>query len=281
MIKIKNLLLSLAILLIVILNVGCSYTFKNDYNIGNSGQYNQTVTNLTPINVNSQTDRSEMVEKYLEAAATVLILDELDNVVSMGSGIAIYAGGYIATNWHVINNIIYYPDRYSIYTEILVDGEYEAFEAKLLWSNENFDLAVIRCSYFNMPFVKMKDRWINSIEPLRIAEEVWTVGTPYDLSLRGTYSTGTISSTEFRFSVSNYRVYEYLIQHSSSISNGSSGSGMFDKNGNLLGLNTLGITSSYPTAANDLYFLTPIYPLTNIISQIVALNEDGIDATNY
>ncbi|MDD4686275.1 MAG: hypothetical protein PHI76_03235, partial [Clostridia bacterium] len=74
MIKIKNLLLSLAILLIVILNVGCSYTFKNDYNIGNSGQYNQTVTNLTPINVNSQTDRSEMVEKYLEAAATVLIL---------------------------------------------------------------------------------------------------------------------------------------------------------------------------------------------------------------
>lgn len=279
--KIKNLLLSLVILLIVTLNVGCSFIFTTNYNINGSEHYNQTVTHLTPINVNAQTDRSEMVEKYLEATATVKIINESGIMVSMGSGIAIYAGGYIATNWHVINNVIYYPTRYFVETEILVNGEYETFEAKVLWANESFDLAVIRCNYYNIPFVKMKDRWINSNEPLRIAEEIWTLGTPFDESLRGAYSTGTISSSEYRFSVANNRVYEYLIQHSSSISNGSSGSGMFDKDGNLLGLNTLGVPSSSSASANDLYFSTPIYPLINIIAQIAALDEDGIASTNY
>lgn len=169
--KIKNLLLSLVILLIVTLNVGCSFIFTTNYNINGSEHYNQTVTHLTPINVNAQTDRSEMVEKYLEATATVKIINESGIMVSMGSGIAIYASGYIATNWHVINNVIYYPTRYFVETEILVNGEYETFEAKVLWANESFDLAVIRCNYYNIPFVKMKDRWINSNEPLRIAEE--------------------------------------------------------------------------------------------------------------
>lgn len=277
----KNSIVGLIIALTIALGFGCEL---NTHNGGNhSHQYdNQTITHINAIDVDAQTNRSEMVEQYMQATATVFVSDS--STASMGSGIAIYAGGYIATNYHVIANAID-NENATIQIEILVeeDGEleYAEFSTDLIWYNDIFDLAIIRSEYHNIPYVKMADRWIDSDNPLRIAEEIWTLGTPYDASLRNTYSTGTISNSpavDMRYSVASGRVYESLIQHSSAISPGSSGSGLFDANGNLLGLNTLGVTSS---GASCLFFATPIYPLINIISEIVELNEDDDDETNY
>ncbi|MDD3397372.1 MAG: serine protease [Clostridia bacterium] len=269
----KKGIIGLIIALTISLSFGCQY---NDSNTGDddSHQYdNQTVTYIDAIDVNEETNRSDMVEQYMQATATVYVN------TSMGSGIAVHAGGYIATNYHCIADAIDNPDT-TIEIEILVENEYAIFSAELLWYNITFDLAIIRSEYYNIPYVKMADRWIDSATPLRIAEEIWTLGTPYDPSLRNTYSTGTISNSSIdkRNSISSGRVYESLIQHSSAISPGSSGSGLFDADGNLLGLNTLGVISS---GAESLFFSTPIYPIIYIIPQIAQLNEDDDISTNY
>lgn len=237
----------------------------------------------TPIKVNTQIDRPYMVELYLGATVTVLAYG---NGNSMGSGIAIHSGGYIATNYHVINNAVEGTNENSyIKVEMVNAGELKQYDASILWYNEDFDLAVIRSDYHEMPYVKMKDRWIDSNDSLRYAEEIWTLGTPIDRSLYGTYSEGCISCAKPNLprntQESQGNFYEHLIQHTASISNGNSGGGLFDAEGNLVGLNTLSVVSSSSSTANDLYFATPIYPLINIISQIVELEEDGDPLTNY
>jgi len=271
------LVLTLTILFNIVSQADASYLSPN-----NSQTFDNTITNVQAIELTSETTRSAMVEEYLEAVATIIIYEnETDTAVSMGSGVAVYSGGYIATNWHVISNVDLYPTDYYIKIEVIYNGELTIFNADLLWSSDIVDLAVIRSEYHNIPYVTMEDRWINSDNRLRIAEEIWTLGTPYDMSLFGTYSEGYISSNLERLSSSDGRLYESMIQHSSAISNGSSGSGLFDANGSLLGLNTLGVPSTSTTSANDLYFSTPIYPIINIIDDIASLEEDNDPETNY
>lgn len=277
--KIKNAVF-LFIALIATFNFGCQFNNPNiEDNNNNSHQYdNQTVTHTTAINITDPTDRSEMVEQYLEATATIYV--ETPSTSNMGSGIAVYAGGYIATNYHVILNAIDNSNS-TIEVEILIDGEYQVHPADLLWYNDVFDMAILRSAYYNIPYVKMLDRWIYGDNLLRIAEDVWTLGTPFYNSLCNSYSFGAISNnaaTDKRNSTASGRLYEHLIQHSAPISPGSSGSGLFDKSGNLVGLNALGVSE---IGASNLFFAVPIYPLINVISQVAELNEDDDDSTNY
>lgn len=279
--RIKSSLLVIMVALVVILNFSCEINIANNANNGNNNnahQYdNQEVTYVTAIEMDEPIDRSTMVEQYMEATATIYV--ETSSTMSRGSGIAVWAGGYIATNYHVIENAV--DNAGTIEVEILIDNEYQFHSADLLWYNETFDLAVVRSAYYNIPYVKMLDRWIYSDNPLRIAEDIWSLSTPYYESLTNTYSKGTVSNkctTDKRISIAGGRLYEDLIQHDVAISPGSSGSGVFDKNGNLVGLNTLGITD---VSAERLFFAVPIYPLINVIPHIVELNEDDDDSTAY
>jgi len=263
------------LIFVIVFSVGCGTDDSN------TQTFNNVISYTEPITVDTEADFSNMVEDYAQASVTVIILSEENEQVSMGSGIAVYAGGYIATNWHVISAVESLTETYFIKIQILQDGEFVLYDGKLLWSNINFDLAVVRCEFHNIPYVTMADRWIDTTNPLRIAEYVWTIGSPVDNSLAGTFTDGKISSNMERNSVSSGRIYESLIQHTANISNGSSGSGLFDKAGNLVALNTLGITSTTTTAANSLYFSTPIYPIYKVISKIVQYEQDDNDDTNY
>lgn len=281
--KIKSVALVLLVVLVATFSFGCEINIANNGNSGNNGnntnQYdNQEVTHITAIEIDDPIDRSTMVEQYMEATATVYV--KTSSTTSRGSGIAVYAGGYIATNYHVIANAVDNAEC-TIEVEILIDEEYQFHSADLLWYNETFDLAVVRSAYYNIPYVKMLDRWVYSDNPLRIAEDIWSLSTPYYESLTNTYSEGTVSNncaTDKRISVAGGRLYEDLIQHSVAISPGSSGSGVFDKNGNLIGLNALGVAE---VGAASLFFAVPIYPLINVIPNIVELNEDEDDSTAY
>lgn len=290
-----NLLLSIAICAVVVFVLVFTLTFSPQNQVlGNPTNYVETpqiVTGTIDVSSNEMSQKTpsyEMVEAYQYAAVSVIIRTSGGAQASMGSGIAVYNGGYIATNWHVISSVESNPSEYSVNVivyEGLGNGEgiFTEYPAKLLWSNINFDLAIVKCEKTDLPYVKMSNRWINlenNQNRLRISEEIWTLGSPYDSSLQGTFTKGTISSECERVSSSSNRIYESLIQHDASISNGSSGSGLFDMNGNLIGLNTLGVTSS-SSAANDIYFATPIYPIINIISKIATLEEDGNAQTNY
>lgn len=276
--------------LIAILAVGTIFGINNKNNNNNfDGTFNPTtslssppaITGTIDVDLTEVNGFANMVDKYQEAAVTVSVKTKNTNSrASCGSGIAIYSDGYIATNWHVIAVLANSPLNYHLEVTTFKDGEFNNIPARLIWYNIQFDLAIVCCDQ-NIPYVAMSDRWIDSDNKLMITEEVWALSTPYDPSLQGTFSKGHISSTVNRVSTSGNRVYENMIQHSCDISNGSSGSGLFDMQGKLVGLNTLGITASGGVAANAIYFATPIYPLIIVINKIVALDQDGNDATVY
>lgn len=273
---------------VMIFSFGCSPTGDGEGGPNsdpNSNNFNGNTSYTTPIDIQSGDSRADIVEDYMHAIASIYYettaTDGKKSQSFNGSGVAVYAGGYIATNWHVISEVVYYPNKYNLKVEIWDGEEFEMHDAQLLWENINFDLAILKCEYANIPYVEMADRWIDTDDRIRAAEEVWTLGSPYSESLFGTYSSGYVSSPLERVSIASDRVYESLIQHSANISNGSSGSGLFDSAGKLIGLNTLGINSTSAKAANGLFFATPIFPIINIIGEISTLAEDNDPHTKY
>ena len=115
--------------------------------------------------------------------------------------------------------------------------------------------------------MEISDRLIESSNPLQLLEPVIAIGTPLDYSLQNSCTYGYISGLN-RYTTSDGDVYEQLIQHTASISNGNSGGPLFDMYGNLIGLNTLGSIDG-----NDIYFAVPVYAAQVILDKVVKLNE--------
>ena len=236
-------------------------------------------------NFSSTTTRTEMAETMLGAFATITVIRTADDYrTSMGSGIAINANGYLITNYHVIYSEALNPDKYYLNLEMMVGTEFKTnIEAELLWYNASLDIAILKSAQNFNSYATLSDRWINTNNPLKIAEEIWTLGTPYEQGLWGTYSQGTISSNLYRVGTtgvgeSTY-VHNYLIQHSAPISSGNSGGPLFDSAGNLIGLNTCGYSSSSSKTANALFFAVPIYPVTIALNKVISAYNNGTKYT--
>ena len=240
---------------------GCTLFSCNDGKI---------VTHTEPLSLTTGASPTEIVEEYIDATITIFVFDASGDSVSLGSGVAVHSGGYIATNYHVISAVV---NNSSYYLKVYLNNGEQGYDADVLWYNANLDVAIIRSEYYNIPFVEMEDRWISTSNPLRVLEQVVAIGTPIDYSLQNTASIGYISSTQKRYSTSDSRIYEDLIQHTAPISNGNSGGPLFDMNGKLIALNTLGMKDKDGTngyQANSLYFSVPIYPIIKVIDRVVA-----------
>lgn len=241
---------------------------------------NQSLEFTSPLQiVKTQTDITEtitptdIVNSNIEAVVTIFVTSSSGEQISFGSGVAVHSGGYIATNYHVISLAISSP-FYSL--EVYHNNSKVSHNAEILWSNINLDVAIIKCSCGDMPFVEMVDRFVyasqnNKLQPL---EEVVAIGTPVDLSLQNTATFGYVSSSSGRISYADTGVvYETLIQHTAPINHGNSGGPLFDMTGKLIGLNTLGNDD-----ANSLFFAVPIYPVIKVIDKVVLAYENN---TNY
>ena len=237
--------------------------------------YSTTPTGNPPASFSSTATLTEKAQTLEKAMATVKIVSTSSNsVIGIGSGVAIADEGYLVTNYHVIHYIEDSPSSYNIKLDMLVNGEltYD-IPAELLWSNASLDVAILKSSQTFEVYANMANRSIDSTNPLKIAEQVWTLGTPFETNLFGTFSLGTISSSRARADITSvndsYYVHNYLIQHNAPIGSGSSGGGLFDMQGNLVGLNTCGKTSTSTNQANHLYFAIPIYPVTVVLDKVI------------
>ena len=244
---------------------------------------NNTLTGQQPQTFPANATRSDMAEAYLGAIATVNVEKTKTGApVGFGSGVAVADGGYLVTNFHVIYYVITNPETYSLNLTMQIDGVLtEDIGAELLWYNANLDIAVLKSAQNFDCYAPMADRWINPTQgqKLRIAEEIWTLGTPFKKEYFGSYSEGTVSSADMRLCTTNvggtYFTHSNLIQHTAPISSGNSGGPLFDNSGKLIGLNTCGCTDSNTAEANSLFFAVPIYPITIVLDKIIAADQDA------
>ncbi len=170
---------------------------------------------------------------------------------SVGSGVCVASGGYILTNSHVILN----PNNILLH---LLNKE--TVKAKLIYDDSASDLAILKTSY-SIPFLPLA-----TVDDLSVGEEVLAVGTPLSLLLKHTFTKGILSAINRTLSVGSLSGDSYmhnLIQHDASINPGNSGGPLINKNGEVIGINTLKISSS-----EGLGFAIPVKNFRNLLGSL-------------
>ncbi|MFW5838565.1 MAG: S1C family serine protease [Bacillota bacterium] len=134
---------------------------------------------------------------------------------------------YVLTNNHVISD----DDQGTPQYEIYLTGEDESKEAELVFSDEAYDLAVLRFTYDDaLPLINIYTRLE---DPPTFNEFLLAVGSPSRVDAIVTYGefVQMMEITEVDFDV---------IYHTALIYKGNSGGALVDLDGNLLGINTWG-----------------------------------------
>ena len=136
-----------------------------------------------------------------------------------GSGVIMTSDGYIITNQHVVEGAS------TITVTLSDDTEYPA---TLVGSDSVNDIAVIKIEAEGLTPAVM-----GNSDNLVVGQSVIAVGNPMGV-LGGTVTNGIISALNRDVTVNNQKMT--LIQTNAAISPGNSGGGLFDANGQLIGI---------------------------------------------
>ncbi|MBU5442771.1 S1C family serine protease [Paenibacillus sp. MSJ-34] len=148
--------------------------------------------------------------------------------VGIGSGFIFDKSGYILTNQHVIGN----ADS----IKVTLQDYKEPFTAKLLGSNFDLDLAVLKIEGDkDFPSVNLGDS-----DQIQVGDWVVAIGNP--LGFDHTVTAGVLSAKDRKISIPDQearknRNYKNLLQTDASINPGNSGGPLLNTNGEVIGMN--------------------------------------------
>ncbi len=159
-----------------------------------------------------------IVLKQQKSVVTILINDKKGNQVASGSGFIIDSSGLVATNYHVLSQLLEGDNTILVKTE---NGGFYLTDSLYSYDGEN-DLAILRITGKDLPAVKLASGY----KPKQ-GESITVIGSP--LGLETTITDGIVSSI---------RGNDGLIQMTAPISPGSSGSPVFNSKGAVIGIAT-------------------------------------------
>ncbi|HCB46807.1 MAG TPA: serine protease, partial [Algoriphagus sp.] len=185
--------------------------------------------------------------------------------VSTGSGVIISQDGYIVTNNHVIDRA----------ETIEVVHKKRTYQARLVGTDKNTDIAVLKIEGENLPAIKR-----GSSRNLKIGEWVIAVGNPFNLT--STVTAGIVSAKERQINILGGDFpLESFIQTDAPINPGNSGGALVNVEGELVGINTaiLSRTGSYTGYG----FAVPVDIAMKVANDLIQYGEvqkaiPGIDA---
>ncbi len=149
-------------------------------------------------------------------------------VRGLGSGYIISSDGYILTNDHVAGN----ATKISV---TLTTGE--TVSAKLIGSDPNTDVALIKIDKGNLPYLPL-----GNSDDVIIGEWVIALGNPFglfEINDQPTVTVGVVSATKMKVAADNRRAYKDMIQTDASINSGNSGGPLVNVDGEVIGMNTI------------------------------------------
>ena len=175
-----------------------------------------------------------------------------------GSGVIISDNGYIVTNNHVIEG------AQSIQVTTFDGTQYDAH---LVGTDPKSDIAVLKINADNLTAATIGDS-----SQLQAGDTAVVIGNPLG-TLGGTVTDGIISSPSREMVINNESME--LIQTNAQINSGNSGGGLFDGNGNLIGVvnaKDSGTTSSGATI-EGLGFAIPVNTAMDVAQQLIQNGE--------
>ena len=174
---------------------------------------------------------------------------------SSGTGIIMSSDGYVITNHHVITG--------ALVISVLTNDNQE-FEAALVGSDEMSDLAVLKIDARGLQAAEFGDS-----SKLRVGDSVVAIGDPLGVQLRGTMTNGIISAINRDLTVGDRTMT--LIQTNAALNNGNSGGPLINCYGQVIGINTVKMSSYYSASATveGLGFAIPISVAKPIIDELI------------
>ena len=169
-----------------------------------------------------------------------------------GSGVIISSDGYILTCAHVVSGA-------SNITVSIGDKDYPA---TLVGEDTTSDIAVVK-----VDATGLTPATVGNSDSLKVGESVMAVGNPLG-ELGGTVTSGIVSALNRSVSIQSSSSVNTmsLIQMDASVSPGNSGGGLFNMNGELIGI--VNAKSSY-SEAEGIGFAIPISDVQTIITDIM------------
>ena len=186
-----------------------------------------------------------------------------------GSGIIISEDGYILTNNHVVSSSSSSSSSESYYqvseatkvTVTLFNDETE-YEAKIVGTDEQTDLAVIKIEKTDLPKAEFADS-----DSIKVGEFAMAVGNP--LGMQSSITCGVVSAVNREVTDSDGKTYT-LIQTDAAINSGNSGGALVNSEGKVIGVNTLKLTGD---GVEGMGFAIPINSTTDVTSQLIQYSK--------
>jgi serine protease DegS len=199
------------------------------------------------------------ITKVAPAVVSLYARNSADNLpTSQGSGVIVEANGIVLTNFHLLENL-------DLITVVLSDGR--SYAAKLIGSDQETDLAVVKIETQNLPFLRLDEA-----DPLRVGDVVLAIGNPFGVGQ--TVTQGIVSATRRR--VAGGSVWQNFIQIDAAINPGNSGGALINPYGQLVGVNTAVFRGD--SGAVGIGFSIPADLLAQVVPQII---ENGSVARGW
>ena len=184
-------------------------------------------------------------------------------MTGVGTGIIMSKDGYIVTNAHVIYDDEYgYGEASSV--QIQMSDEETTYDARIVAYDKEADIAVLKIDADNFTPAEFGDS--SSCE---VGEMVVAIGNPLGLQFQNTVTCGIISALDRKVTINDNTMT--LIQTDTAINNGNSGGPLINSSGQVIGINSAKMSSTYSGEATveGIGFAIPMSEAKSIVDDLI------------
>ena len=196
----------------------------------------------------------EIYQRVNPSVVTVMV--QLDDSVSVGTGVIFRADGYILTNYHVLAG--------GRDCTVAMDTG-RTYEAQYVAGDERNDLAVLKVELTGLPAATFGDS-----DQLVVGDKVYAIGNPLGVELRGTLTDGIVSAINRDVQVDGRTMT--LVQTNAALNSGNSGGPLIKACGQVVGINTIKMSSEYSNV-EGLGFAIPSASMARLVNDLLAYGE--------
>ena len=272
--KIRRILLFLILISIIAISVYYLSITYSQIEITPNYEIKRTESTIDLQTVEKVTQESETIANILEKVSqSVVGISKIKshsrsifsssnsiNELGLGTGIIVSSNGYILSNCHVTG------EEFSTCYITLENGY--TYEGSVVWCDKELDLSLTKIDATNLTYATL-----GNSSNIKSGQTVYAIGNPIGYEFRRTTTSGIISATNRTIRIEENDSVSYmtdLIQTDASINPGNSGGPLINPSGEVIGVNTVKISS-----AEGIGFAVPINAVKPVIEKFI--NENKFD----
>ena len=208
--------------------------------------------------------------------STVSILCTLPRGSATGSGVVLSSDGYVITNYHVVyDSAAKEEDGISQNIHVYLRGGSEIMEATFVGGSPIYDIAVLRVEDNAVLRASAAEAVkVRNSDTLQVGETSYAVGNP---EAGGISATAGIVSVDSEYITMNAvdgsatNVRFRVVRVDAAINSGNSGGGLYDAQGNLIGITNAKISSS---TVENIGFAIPTTVAVAVAQNVIDYHEE-------